>query len=127
MNRCTCACAFHMHTQSKPLITTLDLFKGYWQVPLTESSKELITFRVPNGLYRARTMLFGLHGAPATFQRLVDAVLRRAEHHAATYIDNIVVFSESWKHHITQLPDVLQRIQAAALVHQSTQMPHCQD
>lgn len=37
-------------------------------------------------------MPFGLRGAPAAFQRLVDRVLRGAEEYAAPYIDDIVVF-----------------------------------
>ena len=97
-------------------LTTLDLCKGYWQVPLTESSKDLTTFRVPGGLYWFRTMPFGLHGAPATFQRLVDAVLSGAEGYAAAYMDDIVVFSETWTGHIKHLSDVLQRIHTAGLV-----------
>lgn len=75
-------------------LTTLDLCKGYLQVPLTETSKDLTTFRVPSGLYRFRTMPFGLHGAPATFQRLVDEVLRGADGYAAAYIDDIVVLED---------------------------------
>uniref|UniRef100_A0A8C6LCR8 ribonuclease H n=1 Tax=Nothobranchius furzeri TaxID=105023 RepID=A0A8C6LCR8_NOTFU len=97
-------------------LSTLDLCKGYWQVPLTESSRDFTTFRVPSGLYRFRTMPFGLHGAPATFQRLVDIVLRGADTYAAAYIDDIVVFSETWEEHVKHLTDVFQRIQAAGLV-----------
>ncbi|XP_054872643.1 uncharacterized protein LOC129350363 [Amphiprion ocellaris] len=87
-------------------LTTLDLCKGYWQVPLTETSKNLTTFRVPSGLYRFRTMPFGLHGAPATFQQLVDDVLRGADGYAAAYTED----------HIQHLWDVLQRILKAGLV-----------
>lgn len=97
-------------------LTTLDLCKGYWQVPLTESSKDLTTFRVPSGLFRFRVMSFGLHGAPATFQRLVDEVLRGAEDYAAAYIDDIVIFSRTWEEHVQHLADVFQRIQSAGLV-----------
>lgn len=32
-------------------LSTLDLCKGYWQIPMTESAKELNAFRVPSGLY----------------------------------------------------------------------------
>lgn len=97
-------------------LTTLDLCKGYWQVPLTESSKDLTTFRVPSGLFRFRVMPFGLHGAPATFQRLVDEVLRGAEDYAAAYIDDIVIFSRTWEEHLQHLANVFQRIQGAGLV-----------
>lgn len=97
-------------------LTTLDLCKGYWQVPLAEASKDLTTFRVPSVLFRFRVMPFGLHGAPATFQRLVDEVLRGVEDYAAAYIDDIVIFSRTWEEHVQHLADVFQRIRAAGLV-----------
>ena len=28
-----------------------DLFKGFWQVPLTDKAKEVLAFATPNGLY----------------------------------------------------------------------------
>lgn len=56
-------------------LTTIDLFKGYWQVPLTQQSQELTVFRTPWGLFQFTVLPFGLHGAPATFQRLMAQVL----------------------------------------------------
>ena len=55
-------------------ITTLDLTKGYWQIPLTPRAKENTAFATPDGLFQYTVMPFGLHGAPATFQRLMDKV-----------------------------------------------------
>lgn len=48
-------------------ITTLDLTKGYWQVPLSAGSKKKTAFATPAGLWQYRVMPFGLFGAPATF------------------------------------------------------------
>lgn len=48
-------------------ITTLDICKGYWQVPLESQSCPLTAFRTPLGLFQFTVMPFGLHGAPATF------------------------------------------------------------
>lgn len=59
-------------------LTTIDLSKGYWQVPLTTRFRDLTAFRTPWGL-----MPFGLHGALATFQRLMDKVLRGLSHFAS--------------------------------------------
>lgn len=61
-------------------------------------------------------MPFGLQGAPAMFQRLVDKVLRRADGYATAHIDDIVVFSENWEDHIQHRSDVFQRIHKARLV-----------
>lgn len=97
-------------------LTTLDLCKGYWQVPLTNSAKNLTAFHVPSGLYNFKYMLLGLHGAAATFQRLVDQVLRGLDSCAVAYIDNIVIFSKSWEQHLEHLTDLFERIQRAGLV-----------
>ncbi len=47
--------------------STLDLTKGYWQIPLTPISKEKTAFTTLFGLHQFVTLPFGLFGAPATF------------------------------------------------------------
>ncbi|KAL2103054.1 hypothetical protein ACEWY4_002222 [Coilia grayii] len=97
-------------------LSTLDMCKGYWQVPLTPEAQEMTAFRVPSGLYQFTVMPFGLHGAAATFQRLMDQVLRGAEDYAAAYIDDVVVHSSTWEEHMAHLRDVFDRIHQAGLV-----------
>ncbi|KAI2645167.1 Retrovirus-related Pol polyprotein from transposon 17.6 [Labeo rohita] len=43
---------------------------------------------------------FGLHGAPATFQRMMDILLRPHQSYAAAYLDDVVIHSEPWKDHL---------------------------
>ncbi|KAM7394882.1 hypothetical protein PAMA_006561 [Pampus argenteus] len=96
-------------------ITTLDLCKGYWQVPLEESSRPYTAFQTPAGLFQFTVMPFGLHGAPATFQRLMDRVLRGCDHCSAAYLDDVVIFSNTWKEHLEHVSLVLGKIQEAGL------------
>ncbi len=96
-------------------ITTLDLCKEYWQVPLDNDSKQYTAYRTPSGLYHFTVLPFGLHGAPATFQRLMDQVLRGCEGWAAAYLDDVIIFSNSWEEHLTHLEETLKRIQEAGL------------
>ncbi|XP_024136818.1 uncharacterized protein LOC112151925 [Oryzias melastigma] len=96
-------------------ITTLDLCKGYWQVPLTNTCRQYTAFKTPAGLFQFTVMPFGLHGAPATFQRLMDKVLQGCDHCSAAYLDDVVVFSNTWEEHLQHLSLVLGRIQDAGL------------
>ncbi|RDD35996.1 Retrovirus-related Pol polyprotein from transposon 17.6 [Trichoplax sp. H2] len=96
-------------------ITTLDLSKGYWQIPVEESSKTCTAFTTPYGLYEFNVMPFGLHNAPATFQSLVNKLF--AEHHeyVAVYLDDIVVFDMVWDEHLAHLEIVFEILKAAHL------------
>lgn len=49
-------------------ISTLDLCKGYLQVPLAPEARQYTAFRTPQGLFQFMVMPFGLQGAPAAFQ-----------------------------------------------------------
>ena len=58
-------------------------------------------------------MPFGLHSAPATFQRALDSVITpELEPHAFAYLDDIIVPSPTLEEHIRMLRDVLRRLRA---------------
>ena len=96
-------------------LTTLDLTRGYWQVPVAADVRHKTAFVTPFGLYQFTVMPFGLQGAPATFQRLMDQVLRGVGDFAAAYLDDIVIFSETWEDHLTHVHSVLSRLQKSGL------------
>lgn len=96
-------------------VTTLDLTKGYWQIPLTEESKEKTAFATPTGLYQYKVMPFSLYGDPLTFQHLMDKLLRPHAEYASAYIDDIVIFSKDWEDHLRKVVAVLQSLKEASL------------
>uniref|UniRef100_A0A3B1KDF6 Gypsy retrotransposon integrase-like protein 1 n=1 Tax=Astyanax mexicanus TaxID=7994 RepID=A0A3B1KDF6_ASTMX len=96
-------------------VSTLDLTKGYWQVPLAPKDREKTAFATPSGLWHYTVLPFGLHGAPATFQRLMDVVLRPHQSFAAAYLDDVIVHSETWGEHLAHLHKVLSAIHQAGL------------
>ncbi len=58
------------------IYSTLDITKVYWQIPLSPLSKEKSTFTTLFGLHQFVPLPFGLFGVPATFQHLMDKILR---------------------------------------------------
>ncbi|XP_061098630.1 uncharacterized protein LOC133128839 [Conger conger] len=96
-------------------ISTLDLTRGYWQVPLTPRAREKTAFATPTGLYQYTVLPFGVHGAPATFQRLMDQVLRPHQRYAAAYLDDIVIHSTDWDSHVDKVEAVLRSLREAGL------------
>ena len=47
---------------------TLDLTRGYWQVPVAEADRNKTAFTMLIGLYQFKVMPFGLQGALVTFR-----------------------------------------------------------
>ncbi|UYV80748.1 K02A2.6-like [Cordylochernes scorpioides] len=61
-------------------------------------------------------MPFGLCNAPATFERMIDNVLRRSKWDICLcYLDDIVVYGSTFKEHLARLDEVLRCIQQAGL------------
>lgn len=56
-------------------ITTFDMLKGYWAVPLTERANNVTAFATANKLYRYKVMAFGVKGASSTYHRLINKVI----------------------------------------------------
>ena len=77
-------------------LTKIDLSKVYWQVPMDEETIPMYAFVTPFGHFQWMFMPFGLRNAPATFQKLVQKVLLGLNKFTAAYLDDILIFSESW-------------------------------
>lgn len=87
---------------SATYVSKFDLLKGYWQVPLSDRAKEICSFVTPSGLYSYTVMPFGLRNALATFQRLMNKVVRGLEG-CAVYLDDVVIYSDKWEEHLEQV------------------------
>ena len=90
----------------------IDLKQGYWQIPMAANSKHLTAFTVPGrGLFQWNVMPFGLHSAPATFQRALDQVIGpKLEPFAFTYLDDIVLIGKTMEEHLENLKIVFDRL-----------------
>ena len=96
--------------------SSLDLASGFWQVELDKKDREKSTFITRFGTYEFTVMPFGLCNAPATFQRLMDTVLRDILwQFVVVYIDNINVGSKTFDEHLHHLDQVFTRLEQAGL------------
>ena len=86
--------------------TSLDLRAAYHQVELTEDSKPLTAFNTPFGAYQYLRLPFGLASAASLFQKLMFKVLGSIQGVIA-YQDDILVYSENIRMHLTILNQVL--------------------
>ncbi|OWZ16768.1 hypothetical protein PHMEG_0009390 [Phytophthora megakarya] len=99
------------------LFTTLDLKAGYWQIRVAKEDRDKTAFTTKRGLYRFKRMPFGLTNAPATFQRLMNGVLRGLTWLTClVYLDDIIIFTRGGiGRHVVELAGVLERLRAAGL------------
>ena len=95
----------------------IDLKSGYWQVEIDPKDREKTAIIPRDGLYEFIVMPFGLRNAPATFQRLMDAVLADMKWiFCIPYLDDILIFSRTFSEHLHHLKAVLNRLKIANLV-----------
>lgn len=89
-------------------ISSIDLRKAFWQIPLHESSKEKTAFSVPGrGLFHFNVMPFGLCNSAQTQQRLVDALFGpKFEPKIFAYLDDIIITSSTFEEHNLLLKEV---------------------
>lgn len=99
-------------------ISSIDIKSAFWQVPLSESSREITAFTVPGrNLYHFLRMPFGLTNAPATWQRIVDRVLGvDLENNVMVYLDDIIIISKTFSEHLKLLGIVFDRLTEAGLI-----------
>lgn len=93
---------------SKKFYSQMDLSSGFWQLPLEKKSKELTAFRTEDNLYQFKRMPFGLCNAPASFQRMMNALLAGLKGLSLqAFIDDICVATETWEEHLSVLDKLL--------------------
>ena len=58
------------------MLSFMDAFSGYNQIPMYEPDQEKMAFITNQGLYYYKAMPFGLKNAGATYQRLMNKIFK---------------------------------------------------
>ena len=103
--------------QGARYFSKLDLKSGYHQVEINEAHKERTAFTVgPLGFWEHNRLAFGLCNSPATFQRCIEHCFADINLKSMfIYIDDIIVFSNSFEEHLEKLTQVFERLRLAGL------------
>lgn len=97
--------------------TALDLKGAYNLIRIKEGDEWKTAFRTRYGLFECLVMPFGLTNAPATFQRMINFVLKEyVDQFVIVYLDDILIFSKTREEHEEHIHKVLQALQDANLL-----------
>ena len=96
--------------------STLDLASGYHQIAVKTADIPKTAFRTQRGHLECLVMPFGVTNAPATFQRMMNAVFKEElDTFVLVYLDDILVFLHTLEEHISHLRTALRKLRDAKL------------
>ena len=99
--------------------TKLDVAHAYQQIPLSEESKPYVTINTHKGLFQHNRLPFGVHSAPAIFQRAMESLLRDVPS-TVVYLDDILISGKDEQEHLCNLDTVLERLEKEGLTLKKT-------
>ncbi|CAD6236937.1 GSCOCG00012487001-RA-CDS [Cotesia congregata] len=96
--------------------STFDLASGFHQIRIHPDDIHKTAFSTPHQHYEFVRMPFGLKNAPPTFQKLMNKVLMGMIGRGAfVYMDDIVIYSETFEEHVTRVEKLFDRLRKAGL------------
>ena len=94
--------------------TSIDMVSGYHQVEVADEDKEKTEFVSPYGLFQYCRMPYGLAGAPATFQSVVEDMVQVLEtEDIMAYLDDVICFHATFDKHLEGIQKLLEMVRRA--------------
>ncbi|MBW0583156.1 hypothetical protein O181_122871 [Austropuccinia psidii MF-1] len=92
-------------------ITKMHFMKGFHQNGVKPSYMKLLRIIYHMGIWEYTRMPFSIKIAPAHFQRIMDTIFQDEilEGLMVVYIDDIILYSETWKDHVQYIDRVLSK------------------
>ena len=95
--------------------STIDLKSGYWQIRINPKDREQTAFSIGKGLWQFKVKTFRLCNGPATFQRLMEDVLRELNQICTVFLDDVISYSKFFQEMIAHLGLIFQKSRKAGL------------
>jgi len=97
----------------KKLFTKMNLRWGYNNVRIKEGDEWKAAFTTPEGSFELTVMFFGLMNSPATFQAMMNELLRDLinTEKVVVFIDDVIVETETEKGHDKLVMEVIKRLE----------------
>jgi len=97
----------------KKVFTKMDLRWGYNNVRIKEGDEWKTVFSMPEGSFEPTVIFFGLTNSPATFQAMMNDMLRDlvVEEKVVVFIDDMMVAMETEEGHDEIVEEVLRRLE----------------
>jgi len=98
---------------TKKLFTKMDLRWGYNNVRIKEGDEWKAAFTTPEGSFEPTVMFFGLTNSPATFQAMMNELLRDLINtgKVAVFIDDVIIGTEAEEGHDELVAEVIKRLE----------------
>ena len=96
--------------------SVLDMAQGFFKIPLDRKTKHKTGFVTHQGVWELNQLPFGLMNSPCAFSMVMTKVLRGFSYKfALTYIDDCLIFSQSFDDHLVHLSQVFDSFRKANL------------
>jgi len=91
-----------------------DILSAFYQIGLSEESRDLTSFTGPNGRrWRYTRAPMGMANSPSALNLLISTIFsdKSRFHSLACYVDDILIYSNDWNDHMRQLELALNSLQ----------------
>ena len=97
----------------KKLFTKMDLRWGYNNIRIKKGDEWKVVFTTPEGSFESTVMFFGLTNSSATFQAMMNKLLRDLINtgKVAVFINDVIVGTEMEKGHDELVAEVIRRLE----------------
>uniref|UniRef100_A0A1B6G9I6 RNA-directed DNA polymerase n=1 Tax=Cuerna arida TaxID=1464854 RepID=A0A1B6G9I6_9HEMI len=108
-------------------LTSIDLTASYWQIPLSQESRQYTGFQFRGKTYHYKVVPFGISTSQAALVHALDRVFAdEVEDFTLIYVDDICVISSNFTDHLSHIETILNKLTKANMTVKFSKSTFCQ-